>query len=215
MVNVLPDNYYKYIFFFFFILATLSYMKSTNSVRNSECNKLKETRESFEKELQKLMTQSDTSEQLVAQAQEKLIMAKEELKKEQSNVIAEQKQLYSAHTKVLSGINGKVEDTQRQASLLQKLESKAIKKSTSLRKLLEKERKEFSKKQLLLSNAVHELQQELQNTKEAQRRYAMLELEGHEAEVLREKSDELCWDAVSRVAREQSLVRLCHSMHSI
>ncbi len=181
-------------------------MESTRFVRSLENDRLEETRELLEQQLLQWTAQSEASQQLVWQAQQNLVVEKEELKKERMNVDAEKKQLYSEHAEILSKINGKLENTQTEVSLLQKLESDALIKSTSLKKLLVKERKEWTKKQLLLSNVVTELQQELHETKEAQRRYAIIDLEGQNTEILRERSEELYFDVATRVVSEQSLV---------
>ncbi len=181
------------------IVSKLS-AESKLSSMDLEKNVLEQTTHLHEQELQELKMRLERCNLLETETLERLVLAKEELKKETMDTSSSIKHIHSEHLKLLTKVKEKLQDTNRKLAQFQTLESEAQLKLTSVEKQLDEERREWDVKEDLIMAAITELWQELHDTK---RRNEAFESEGQDAS--KEPLLELCDEFKS----EEALVSEC------
>ncbi len=132
-----------------------------------ERNALNGTKAVQLKDLLDLKTQLRQCQLQEVEAQERLVLTKEELKKEKWDGGNSRRRIYSEHATVLAEVNKKLEKTQRSLSWFQILECKAQMELKSLQEKLDEERQQRNNKEMTTTELFIEVQQDLQKTKYA------------------------------------------------
>ncbi len=116
-----------------------------------------------------LWTQNNVKKRLSKdlKALERLVLTEEEVRKEKWDGGDSRRQIYSEHAKVLAEVTRKLEKTQRSLSWFQILECKAQLELRSVKKQLDKERKQRNNKEMSTTELFTEIRQDLQKTKQS------------------------------------------------
>ncbi len=130
-----------------------------------ERNALMETNCMHRKELKDTKTRLRQSQVLEIETSDEVALIAKEMYLEQIDARRNMEHIKSEHAKVLTEVNGKLEDTKRQVSWYQIAECKAKIELASLKKQVEEERMERNNKKLSTSQLMTELQQELRTTR--------------------------------------------------
>ena len=117
------------------------------------------------KELEDLKTQLRQCQLREMEAQEKLVLTKNELRKEKWAGGDSRRLIYSENAKIVAKVNGKLQKALTSLSFSQIAECNALLKLRSVEKQLEEEKQQQNNKEMSSSQLFAELQQDLQKTK--------------------------------------------------